>query len=418
MTRQVGKMPDNCSPWWNMPGNSMKSLLLAVCIGAGGSVVVGTVQAQQASTLSLQEVLAATLVHHGEGEAEAADASAGAGILGGLPVLSALHVQSDLDRGTDETEVSLNLPVKSGRRRRLDNSLSGLETRLDQANRDYRAWYFSGLIRETVWAHRLAGVQIEQARERVTLLSELEARAQLQVRAGSTPEYSLLLTGQERLDAELLLADREAAQREAALRFQALTGLPTVPADIAETAALPERPNYATHPRLMLLELGQAQSQAVAGLSEPQAANWNLALVARDFAGPAQDERQYGLAVDVPLGMLEVRNRGAESQKAAVQRDAARQRDEARLEIRSEWQTLRSDAERLRTRRRLLEESVRLGEQIEAQLLSLRTGNEVEAELVLRRLIDVLDRRSELALIESEIHRNAARQRQVAGQSL
>src|SRR6056297_1538514 len=77
MTRQVGKMPDNCSPWWNMPGNSMKSLLLAVCIGAGGSVVVGTVQAQQASTLSLEEVLAATLVHHGEGEAEAADASAG-----------------------------------------------------------------------------------------------------------------------------------------------------------------------------------------------------------------------------------------------------------------------------------------------------------------------------------------------------
>lgn len=368
--------------------------------------------------MSLPEVLAATLVHHGEGEAEAADASAGAGILGGLPVLSALHVQSDLERGTDETEVSLNLPVKSGLRRRLDNSLSGLETRLDRANRDYRAWYFSGLIREIVWAHRLAGVQIEQARERVKLLSELEARAELQVRAGSTPEYSLLLTGQERLDAELLLADHEAAQREAALRFQAITGLPAVPSDIAERSPVPERPNYAAHPRLVLLELAQAQSRAVAGLSDPQAANWNLALVARDFAGPVQDERQYGLAVDVPLGVVDIRNRGAESQKAAVQRDAARQRDEARLEIRSEWQALGSDAQRLRTRQRLLEESAALGEQIETQLLSLRTSNEVETELVLRRLIDVLDRRSELALIESQIHLNTARQRQAAGQSL
>lgn len=401
-----------------MPGNWMKSRLLVVCLGAGVSVVVGMAQAQQASNMSLPEVLAATLAYHGEGETEAADAGAGAGILGGLPVLSALHVQSDLERGTDETEVSLNLPVKSGLRRRLDNSLSGLDARLDQANRDYRAWYFSGLIRETVWTHRLAGVQIEQARERVKLLSELEARAELQVRAGSTPEYTLLLTGQERLEAELLLADRQAAQREAALRFQALTGLPAVPADIAETTPLPERPNYATHPRLLLLELGRAQSRAVAGLSDPQAANWNLALVARDFAGPAQDERQYGLSVDLPLGMLDVRNRGAESQKAVAQRDAARQRDEARLEIRGEWQALRSDAEHLRTRQRLLEESARLGEQIEAQLLALSTANEVEAELVLRRLIDVLDRRSELALIELEIHRNAARQRQAAGQSL
>ena len=66
----------------------------------------------------------------------------------------------------------------------------------------------------------------------------------------------------------------------------------------------------------------------------------------------------------------------------------------------------------------MLEASAQLGERIEAQILSLRTSNEVEVELVLRRLMDVLDRRSELALIEPEMRRNAARQRQIAGQSL
>lgn len=368
--------------------------------------------------MSLAEVLAATLTHHNDGRAPAADPSVGRGLLGALPVVSALHVQSDLDRGTDETELSLNLPLKSGLRRQLDESLSGLETRLELANRNYRVWYFSGLIREAVWAHRLASMQIDQARERVQLLSELEARAKLQVEAGALPEYGLLLTGQERLDAELLLAEREAAQRAAAMRFRAVTGLPAVPEDIAETAPVPERPDYAAHPQLTMLELGLQQTRALAGLTNPQAANWNLALVARDFAGPGPDERQYGVAVDVPLGLVDVRNRGVESQKAAAQRDFSRQRDEARLAIRREWQSLQSDAERLRTRRVLLRKSARLGEQIEAQLLSLRTANEVEIELVLRRLLEVLDRRGELALIEPEIHRNAARQRQAAGHSL
>ncbi len=393
-----------------------KQVKALVC---AASLLAGTASlAQQASDMSLAEVLTATLAHHGDGEYEPTDATAGTGMLGGLPVLSALHVQSDLDRGTDETELSLSLPVKSGLRRQLDESLSGLESRLAQANREYRAWYFSGLIRETVWAHRLATVQIAQARQRMQLLSELESRAELQAQAGSLPEYGLLLVRQERLDAELLLTDREAAQREAALRFRAVTGLPAVPSDIAETAPVPERPGYAAHPRLLLLALGQKQSRAIAGLADPQAANWNLSLVARDFAGPGEDERQVGLAVDVPLGLIEIKNRGAESQKAAADRDFVRQRDEVRLEIRREWQALQSDAERLRTRQSLLRKSAQLGEQIEAQLLALGMSNEVEAELVLRRLIDVLDRRSELALIEPQRQRNAARQRQTAGQSL
>lgn len=391
----------------------MKILVCALCLLAGTAGL-----AQQASDMSLAEVLTATMAHHGEGEHQLTDADSGTGMLAGLPVLSALHVQSDLDRGTDETELSLNLPVKSGRRRRLDESLSDLEARLEQANREYRAWYFSGLIRETVWSHRLATVQIAQARQRVQLLTELESRARLQAQAGSLPEYGLLLMRQERLDAELLLTDHEAAQREAALRFRAVTGLPAVPSDIVEAAPVPERPGYAAHPRLLLLALGQKQGRAIAGLSDPQAANWNLSLVARDFAGPGEDERQVGLAVNVPLGLIEVKNRGAESQKAAADRDFARQRDEVKLEIRREWQSLQSDAERLRTRQSLLRKSAQLGEQIEAQLLDLRTSNEVEVELVLRRLLEVLDRRSELALIESEIHRNAARQRQTAGQSL
>ncbi|MEQ9394620.1 TolC family protein [Haliea sp.] len=396
-----------------MSSKLMNPLAFAACL-----LVAGTGAAQQASDMSLGEVLSATLAFQDAGHSESVDVAAGMSLLGDLPVLSALHVQSDLDQGADETELSLNLPLKSGLRHRLDESLSGLEVRLSEASTVYRAWYFSGLIREAVWAHRLAQVQISQARERVKLLAELESRSKLQVKAGTVSEYAVLLAGQERLDAELLLSDHQAALREAALRFGSLTGLPAVPSDISEPVPVPQQPRYDIHPRLVLLESKREQERLLAGLADPRAANWNLALVARDFSGPGQDERQFGLAVDVPLGLVEVRHRGVESQKAAAQRDFILQRDQARLEIRRDWQALRSDAERLQTRQRLLQESALLGEKIEAQLLSLRASNEVEAELVLRRLLDVLDRRGELALIKSQIHRNAALQRQAAGYPL
>jgi hypothetical protein len=42
----------------------------------------------------------------------------------------------------------------------------------------------------------------------------------------------------------------------------------------------------------------------------------------------------------------------------------------------------------------------------------------MEVELVIRRLLEVLERRSEAALIDAEIEHNAARLRQTAGLAL
>jgi hypothetical protein len=69
----------------------------------------------------------------------------------------------------------------------------------------------------------------------------------------------------------------------------------------------------------------------------------------------------------------------------------------------------------LRERRELLQASAQVGERIEAQLLALRSGSEVEVELVIRRLLEVLERRSEASLIDAHIEYNAARLRQTAG---
>ncbi|HCD57129.1 MAG TPA: hypothetical protein DEQ90_17020, partial [Halieaceae bacterium] len=178
--------------------------VILVCCGLGCAVPA---QAQLASDLELNEVLRTTLSYHGYG-AEVADADVGDdGVLAALPSLSASRLQSDQRLGTDETEIALNLPFKSSRRRDVDADLGALQQSLQQVQQRYRAWFFSGLIRDAVWEHRLATLQLEQSRARAALILELEQRAALQADAGAIPGYAALLLTQERLDAELRVAD-------------------------------------------------------------------------------------------------------------------------------------------------------------------------------------------------------------------
>jgi hypothetical protein len=373
------------------------------------------VQAQLASDLALHEVLSATLVHHGYTAEAAAGPDGGNGLLAALPSLSASRLQSDQRAGTDETELSLNLPFKSRQRRDLDADLAALQDRLRETQQRYRAWFFSGLIRNAVWEHRLATLELEQSRARAELLLELEQRAALQADAGAIPGYAALLLTQERLDAELAVADGLARQRAAQAGFVALTGLPAVPERLEEATPQPEAPDYREHPQLALLALDREQQRALIALSDPAAVDWNLALTARSLDGPGPAEHQYGLAVELPLGFFEVDNRAGQAQRAALGRDFTRQRDTLRTSIRQEWIALSTEARRLRERRELLLASARVGERIEAQLLALRSGSEVEVELVIRRLLEVLERRSEASLIDAQIAYNAARLRQTAG---
>ena len=373
------------------------------------------VQAQLASDLALHEGLNATLVHHGYTAEVSAESDGGNGLLAALPSLSASRLQSDQRAGTDETELSLNLPFKSLQRRDLDENLAALQDNLRETQQRYRAWFFSGLIRNAVWEHRLATLELAQSRARAELLRELEQRAVLQADAGAIPGYAALLLTQERLDAELAVADGLARQRAAQAGFVALTGLPAVPARIVEATPQPEAPDYSGHPQLALLALAREQQQALIALNDPAAVDWNLALTARSLDGPGPAEHQYGLAVEVPLGFFEVDNRAGQAQRAALGRDFSRQHDTLRTSIRQEWIALSTEAQRLRERRELLQASAQVGERIEAQLLALRSGSEVEVELVIRRLLEVLERRSEASLIDAHIEYNAARLRQTAG---
>jgi hypothetical protein len=369
-----------------------------------------------AASITLEDALASTLRR--APETEDGQLPAASDWLAGVPTVSASYIDSRQALGTDELEVSLNLPIKSAGRRRLDRELENLKDHYASAIHNYRRWIYSGLIRERAWGHRLAEVDLAAAEDKQALLTELAERFDRLAASGAIPRYSSLIVERARLDAEMAVdAARLDVERERDA-FIALTGLASVPGDLSESAPVPSAPNYSQHPALQRMELARDREAAVLALSAPDKASWNLSLVARNFDGPQFNEQQIGLAVEAPLNFLGTQSSSNRSQRSAAQLDYLLARDQFWLEVRNRWQALAVERSHLQRRRELLERAATVADQIEAQVSALESSNEIEGEIRLQRMLDVLDTRASLARTEALIERNVAQRHQAAGGSL
>ena len=368
-----------------------------------------------AGAATLEDALAGALERAGPLDDTALPAASS--WLSGVPTLSASYIDSQEPLGTDEAEVSLNLPIKSAARRRLDGELEAQANDYAEAAAAYRRWLYAGQVREAAWAHRLAALDLAAARERRSLLAELNGRLARLADSGAIPRYTALITARSLVDAELAVDEAERALSREETLFQALTGLSSLPGDLAEAGPLPAAPDWQRHPALRRLEAARAQETTQLSLSAPATASWNLSLIAREFEGPQLTEDQYGLAVEMPLNFLGTQSSSNRSQQGAARRDYLIARDQLWLSLRREWDTLRAEARHLDRRRELLGEAAVLADRIEAQVTALEASNEIEAELRLQRLLDVLDTRAALARTDALIGRNAERLRQAAGRT-
>ena len=383
----------------------------------GGLILPFTpLAAQSVLDLSLREVLDVTMQRSAElAPGELTPQYASSSWLAALPTVGLSYLHSDEKLGTDETELSVNLPMKSGRQREMDRELQSLSDEIAAADELRRRLYWSGLIRESIWSHQAALTRAEAAGRKVSLLSALEARQRELLAANASSSYALLLIQQERLQARIAqLEHRHDAQRWLQ-HYRQITGLGNLPREIREPMPGGAEVALARHPQLVRLELGWRQQRALLASAGQKATPWNLSLHAKQLENPELDEQQVGIAIELPLTVfdIETRPRNSEWQEQARQYWAAR--DELTVEIRRRWEALNSEAAMLREKDALLRKSSELGESMARQSEQLKTLNELGEEIALRRRMDAIDIESAAALNRILIEQNNAMLRQAAG---
>jgi hypothetical protein len=375
--------------------------------------------AQSISQLSLADALDAALQRaQSSASNEVSPPYQASSWLAGLPSLSLSYLGSEERFGTDESEVSINMPVKSSRRRSADDKLKALSVEQDEVGLAQRQLYYSGLIREAVWSYRLADTRRRYASDKRVLLLEMERRQKDLFAASAASQYPLLLLQTELLDVQIAQEDYLHDTRQWLQRYSQLTGLATLPTDIRETAPVEAGLQPAGLPRLRMLELGHRQVRQLLRANSAQADNWNLSLTAKNLQTDNYDEQQYGVGLEIPLSGLNVARQSDNAAWRSSERAYLLARDQLLNQSHANWERLRNVHETLSNKQRLLEQSQQLASRIAKQLAQLQASNEIAQEIVLRRMMDAIDTQAAVAINQTLIEQNNAMLRQAAGISL
>jgi len=264
----------------------------------------------------------------------------------------------------------------------------------------------------------VADTRRQRAGRKRQVLLDLQQRQRALLAAGSSTEYALLLVEAELVQIEIQQQEYLQETRLWFERYREFTGLRELPADIQEPAPPLEalRPNR--HPQVQALELAHRQQLQLLRANSQQAADWTVALKAKNLDSDGYNEQQYGLGVEIPLSLFSVASQADSTEWRSAEREYLLARDQLLAELDASWQRLLNEREMLTQKAALLSRSEVLKEHIATQLAQLQASNEVEQEMVLRRTLESIDTSAELAVTRLLLEQNNVMLRQAAGLSL
>jgi hypothetical protein len=372
--------------------------------------------AQSVSQLSLREVLQVALQRDAVApEAAGSPQYQASAWLAGLPSLGVSYLESNERNGVDETEVSLNLPIKSGRRRDADRALQSLSAEMDELSRLQRELYFSGQIREALWSCRIAEARSRFALEKKQLLQQMEQRQQALLAANASSAYALLLVQKEIVNAEIKQQEYQQEQRQWQLRYRQITGLGGLPALIEEPPIDQGDFSVGQHPKMRALDAANEQQRQLLLADSSLAADWQVSVNAKNLSAGDYDEDQYGLSVEMPLSFIKMQSQAGNSEWQTAYRQYSVASERLSSELHSRWQLLSGESQTLRNKQTLLARSSRLSTRIKEQLASLLESNEIGQDIALRRMLETIDTRAAAHTNQLLINQNNAMLRQAAG---
>ena len=374
---------------------------------------------QSISELTLREILDVAMArasHDNYGQLQPGYQSSS--WLAALPSVSLNYLNSDERYGTDETELSLKLPIKSGRQRKADQQLGQLAGEYETVSGQVRRLAISGLIRESLWSYRQAHVKLEAGRRKHQLLSKLERRYQTLVAANAATEYSLLIIQKERVETAIGQNDHQRELERWLGQYRVITGMGNMPADIEESSDEDTPFQLASHPQIRILELGWQQKQLRLLANSSQAAPWNVSITAKNVDVIGFEENQYGIGVEVPMSFLDIANQTQNNEWLQESRDFERALDQMRAELQRRWEQISSETATLGQKQSLLVDFGELSTRIMQRARELMTANELEQEIILRHQLEAIDAEMAVAINRTLLQQNHAMRLQAMGRPL
>ena len=337
--------------------------------------------------------------------------------LHGLPTVQLSTLQSDNNLGDDEYELSFNVPFKSAARRNLDEQLRQITETYKSVVHKKRALFISGLLRETIWNYRVAEKQQSVEQSKLDWLHKQQTLlAQLQQSGNSN--LDLLMVENQIIETELSILTFKQEAQSRLIQFQNITGENTIPEWFYENEVVAATSLLNQHPSVEQLQLALQQSSVKHQLAGKASHPINLALSATEITAYGVNDRQYGLAVELPIGMRKNTSQTDQSNWQIEQDELSDQLMNFEQLFSNQITQLKAEHHFLLEKQKLLQQQSDKTKKIFSQLEQLRNNNELNRDLYYQRMVNLISNSHQAELNQLYINQNQSIQQQLAGVSL
>jgi hypothetical protein len=338
--------------------------------------------------------------------------------LDGSPSASLMYLDSQDSLGTTETEVSLNLPIKSPFLREVEKSLSSnIEALRVNAQKQY-ALYLSGLIRSILWGIRAEEVSAVAVTKKQEILLALSEQYSDMAAVQAIPRYLSLIVQKEYNDQKILLIQHHQNINSLKAKYQRLTGLRDLPHDITETVPELNLLNVNAHPDVLALDAAYQNTEQSLLSGSKKATAWNVQVTGKRVETANYSDNQLGLGIEVPLTIGNKLSNIQQSQYINATTEYNIARSKLINQLADAQATLLQEYEFLKQKQDLLDSGKSNVYALAAAMQELRGANAPNQEFYLRTLLDTVDSEKDIELNLIQVNRQIALMRQAAGLTL
>jgi hypothetical protein len=375
-------------------------------------------------SITLTDVLAATVEKENKKNRQHLASKQTLSWLVSSPTIGISHLKTDLERGNDESEVSLNFMMKSSGQKALDIQLNNASLESQKLFINHKKLLLSGLIREQVWELKLAEFEVNNLSKKLGFLDRLENQYQQLFTSSVSTKYSLLLIRKEKITSEIKKLEYRQRAKQVLNQYQQLTGLRILPININENNDFLKNESLTidklilAHPQIKQLKQQWLEHKLRMKLATNTNAPWQLSLSAKQLSNPVFDETQLGVSAEIPLTFINIKNQALNSEWLTARNNYDSTKQTLFFSLKNQFQALQSQQQTLSQKQALLEEGQSISQAIIKETQLLIDADQIDQEQAIRRMLTAFSSQYQLTLNQLLLFKNTAMLRQAAGISL
>jgi len=341
--------------------------------------------------------------------------------LSSSPTLGVSYLKSDLQQGTDETEVNVSLPIKSWFQSETDEKLYLSSQTTQTLLIENKRLMLSGFIRAKLWQIKLSEHENEIINQKLKFLTELEKQYKQLFQSASISKYPLLLIKQEKLDSQMEQLSVEQTIAKLHHQYKLLTGFTALPKEIDEQfletdVSLGQM--LVNHPQIRKLDQSWFEQTQQLKLASNKSQPWNLSFNAKNLNNNVINETQIGIAAEVPLTMFDIKSQAINSGWLVAKGSYELARANRLVSLRDTYVSLWANQQVLLKKNDLLIKAKLISTQIITETKLVIEANQINQDTAIRRMLTAFNTKSKLTTNKLLLLKNSALLNQAVGISL